>query len=190
MYVFRKRSKIKQQLAAKKAREINKKLCPGCSTELTFVEATSDRDTFLCSKCDNIISFGKFIDHLQKQTNDKKLNLITIRERPAEQPEHTPQSVENSNKSIDTVRDAMEHLSVISFSYRGSKGGAPTSRSVEPYKLTSNSTGEIILYAYDLEAGSIRIFKLRNSADMQKTEYTFKPRWDVVDKLKKKEKNV
>lgn len=189
MYVFRKRSKIKNELAKHKSREVNRKLCPGCSAELSFVESTADRDTFICNKCDNVISFGKSIDKLNKKTNDKKLNLITVREKPSEK------STKGTNQTVDilavagyvgTVREAMDSCSVLSFLYTGSRGIDDVPRSVEPYKLTASASGEVLLYGYDLDANSIRLFKLGGMVDMQKTEYTYVPRWDIIDKLDKK----
>ena len=58
-----------------------------------------------------------------------------------------------------------------------------TSRNVEPYKLVRNGNGDVIVYAYCLDKEGIRTFKLHNVSDLVLQDYTFTPRWDIVDQV-------
>jgi len=168
------------------------KECPGCGGPLSFVETSNNRDTFFCEKCDSTVSFGKSVDQITKNKKSKKMNLITLRERPAKHSKEKSvvddvhADAPPQGKPVEAIRAAMGSKSVVDFAYYSKGAKDPSSRSVEPYKLTMNSAGEIILYGYDLDAGSIRIFKIGRMRGIEKSVFTFTPRWDIVDKLKGK----
>jgi predicted DNA-binding transcriptional regulator YafY len=184
MYIYNKRSKKRQRLATKG------KVCPSCkSDKMKLTEPGKDRTTFTCQKCGSISTFTKLPETTKtKKEPIKSLSAITLRDRSSEREERpTKKPLENESvySILETVRTAMDKTEVISFDYTASDN-KKSSRNVEPYKITSRK-GEIILFAYDLESGGIRTFKMKNMSYVEKQPYAYKPRYDIEDKLKEKD---
>lgn len=189
--IYRKRSAIKPALAKKQAEEYERgKECPECGGELKCTDIGKDRNTYWCSGC-NATSTFTAAPPKAKPSAGKRMNSITLRDKSKKKnyqkdqvaPIYTKRKTEKEN--LESIRSAMEKLSIMSFSY--SSSGNTSTRNVEPYKITADSSGNLVLYGYDLDSNGIRVFKLRNMASLEVQPYTYKPRWDVEDKLKDKE---
>jgi ribosomal protein S27AE len=185
MIIYNKRSNSnKRVIAERRAQEFEAaKECPACSGALKIAELHKDRTTYVCTKCGEVATFTSG-PKFAKPPKSKHATAITLRDRTtkAYKGKSDGVSVYKDVKDILTiVRRAMSSICVISFEYVASDG-AKSARSVEPYKLTLKG-GEPILYGYDLDAGSIRIFKLAGMSAMEVQQYLFKPRWEMEDKL-------
>jgi hypothetical protein len=167
--------------------------CPECKKgKLELQDVGKDRNSYKCKSCKATVIFTGGPKQ-QKTDKNKRLSLLTVRDRSPQKSKDEKQDSELDpvNKAImlHTIRKGMTEHTILNFEYIASDGNK-SSRSVEPYKLTKNKYGEIILFAYDLEKDSIRVFKLGGMGDIEKQEYTYKPRWDVEDKLVKDAKKT
>lgn len=185
MIIYRKRSENKRQLATQHARDFEaNKECPACRGALKIAETQTDRVTYICTKCGEVATFtAKPL--LDKPPKSTKMNALTLRDRTTQGYRGKRSNFlavpKDLKKTIDEIKKAMDDTCVISFEYT-SADGSKSARSAEPYKLTLKS-GEPILYGFDLDAGSIRVFKLAGIASLEIQQYLFKPRWNMEDKL-------
>jgi len=158
---------------------------------MKLTEPGKDRTTFTCQKCGAISTFTHAPEtNKNKKEPVKKLKAITLRDRTAEREEKSkpkPKSLENESvySILEVIRKCMKDTVILSFDYISSNK-KKSSRNVEPYKITSRN-GEIILFAYDLEGGGIRTFKLKNMSYVDPQSYAYEPRYDIEDKLKEKD---
>jgi predicted DNA-binding transcriptional regulator YafY len=184
-YIYHKRSKKRQQLAKRG------KICPSCkSNKIELTEPGKDRTTFTCQKCGAISTFTNAPETTRtKKEPVKKLSAITLRDRSSERQEPSrqkPKTLENESAyaMLEVIRKSMKDKVILSFDYVASDD-KKSSRNVEPYKVTSRN-GEAVLYAYDLESGGIRTFKIKNMAYVENQAFAYEPRYDIEDKLKEK----
>jgi uncharacterized Zn finger protein (UPF0148 family) len=157
--------------------------CPACNTPLEFSEGGKDRVTYFCPKCHDTITFTNAPDLPNKAP--KKIGSTLVLRDKTKLRKRNEKEVETSTTDdlkIDQIRACMSSSSILSFAYNNHETGF-TSRSVEPYKLTVDKVGDIVLYGYDIDAGSIRIFKLAKMKALEKQDFVFSPRWDIEDKL-------
>jgi len=183
-YIYHKRSKNRQALA-----KVGK-VCPSCkSNKLELTEPEKDRTTFTCRKCGSISTFTKLPETTtSKKEPVKKLSMITLRDRASDQPEsprQKPLEKESMHSTLAVIRKSMKETSVLSFDYVASDNNK-SSRNAEPYKITTKN-GETILFAYDLESGGIRTFKIGKMSYVEKQSYAYEPRYPIEDKLKEKD---
>jgi predicted DNA-binding transcriptional regulator YafY len=167
------------------------KICPSCkSDKIELTEPGRDRTTFTCQKCGAISTFTNAPETTKtKKEPVKKLSAITLRDRSSERKEPTrqkPKALQNESlhSMLEVIRKSMKDRVILSFDYIASDD-RKSSRNVEPYKVT-NRNGEAVLFAYDLESGGIRTFKIRNMSYVENQDYAYEPRYDIEDKLKEK----
>jgi predicted DNA-binding transcriptional regulator YafY len=184
MYIYNKRSKNRQVLSTRG------KICPACkSPNMKLTDPGRDRTTFTCQKCGSISTFtnAPTVDKPKKDPV-QKLSRITLRDRSSEREQITkpkPLEKESIQSILEVVRKAMKDTMIVSFDYRASDDKR-SSRNVEPYKIT-HKNGDVILFAYDLESGGIRTFKVRNMSYVEPQPYAYEPRYEIEDKLKEKD---
>jgi hypothetical protein len=75
---------------------------------------------------------------------------------------------------LELVRFAGANRLMITFSYHGKD------RTAEPYSLRRAGTGNLLLYAWEEEAGHVKAFKVPEISDLAVTETTFIPQY-VID---------
>jgi len=190
MYVYRKRSDKKVSLARNKVREYKEeRICPGCRGTLELSETGKDRATYVCSKCNAICTFTSYPE---KQNKDTKLGLITLRDKsPTLEKSNSVgnnNSVQNIEEELEIIRKAMKDLRLLMFDYLD-RVKRKSTRTIEPYKLTVDGSGNPILFGYCSEAESIRMFKIRRMANISIQEFSFIPRWEILDKIDGKKKD-
>ena|ERR1041385_2177456 len=78
-----------------------------------------------------------------------------------------------SGSPIETIRFAGANRLLLEFSYHGRH------RTVEPYSLRRASTGNILLYAWELASGHIKAFKISEMVGVQSISRGFTPRYRV-----------
>jgi len=157
---------------------------------MVLTEPGKDRTTFTCQKCGVISTFTELPNTKRSGKEPvKKMSAITLRDHTTEHGTQTPPKTllntskkESASTTLNVVRKAMSSTSVVSFDYVASDN-KKSSRNVEPYKITHRN-GEIILFAYDLESGGIRTFKIKNMSYVGEQPYMYKPRYPIEDKLK------
>jgi transposase-like protein len=193
MYVYRKRHAIKKDLAKEKVKQaLESKTCPACSGHLEPVESDKDKQTYVCTKCHATNTFASLSPYVEKKSKEIKLGAITLRDRSGERakPHDYKNKVKIENKEVQTemlnsIRTAMEGVKLLQFNYRNDK--QLTQRVVEPYKLALDGSKNVILYAYCTEGEGIRVFKLGKMENVMVTDYGYKARWEVEDKLDDKQ---
>jgi predicted nucleotidyltransferase component of viral defense system len=74
---------------------------------------------------------------------------------------------------LETIRFAATNRLLLEFSYHGKH------RRVEPYSVRQAATGNVLLYAWELEDGHIKAYKLDEMFRVTTTEQTFSPRYQV-----------
>ena len=74
---------------------------------------------------------------------------------------------------LETIRFAATNRLLLEFSYHGRH------RRVEPYSVRQAGTGNVLLYARELEAGHIKAYKLDEMSSVTTTGRTFSPRYQV-----------
>lgn len=79
-----------------------------------------------------------------------------------------------SQGPLELVRFAGANRLMITFSYHGKH------RTAEPYSLRRAGTGNLLLYAWEEEAGHVKAFKVPEISDLAVTETTFVPQY-VID---------
>ena len=75
--------------------------------------------------------------------------------------------------AIERLRFAGANHLRVSFTYKGKQ------REVEPYSLRRASTGNLLLYGWELESGHIKAFNVRHLEQLQVTQRSFTPRYRV-----------
>jgi hypothetical protein len=187
MYIYRRRPAVKKNLAKEKLKQaIRDKICPSCSGQLQLLESEDDKQTYVCTKCHDTSAFAKVPPYVEKKTKEIKLGAITLRDRSNERKYDYKNKGMSENKDVsaeilNTIRDAMSKSKLLQFTYRNDKQA--TQRVVEPYKLALDGSKNVILYAYCTEGEGIRIFKLGKMEGVSTTEYDYKRRWGIEDKL-------
>lgn len=182
MYLRRRRtSELKEALAKKSSKG---RSCPACSTTMEFVENGKDRATYFCPRCRETVTFTSAPD-LPNKPPKKVGSAISLRDQTRSRRTNAPKEVDvtvTDELKLEQIRACMEEKNILMFAYNNHDTGF-SSRSVEPYKITVDKVGDIVLYAFDIDAGSIRIFKLQKMKALEKQEYGFSPRWPIEDKL-------
>jgi hypothetical protein len=183
MYYYKHKSKNKTAMAEKTIRALQERTCPSCREQLTISESGVDRDTFVCEKCKSISTFTKLPDIIKKE-KVTELGMLKIREQPKK--EKPKEGADNKPTATDEIivgiRECLSTNNLASFYYTATDGTTKL-RNAEPYKLMKDKNGEIIMYAYDLDGEGIRVFKLRAMTRFAKQDFTYKPRWEIEDKL-------
>ena len=196
VYLSKKRLSPKKHWGRKAAEgSSTTRTCPNCGEQAVPYELQRDRIAYKCKKCGAINTYtqmpgGDIPNKKQKRT--KKLGAVTVRDRSkgkeekvvATRQKHQEDSTneEAVHNNIKSIRESMKDQKVISFKYIDAHGNE-TARNVEPYKLTVDKKGDIILYGFCLEGNGIRTFKIKRTADCCKTEYKFKPQFSIEDNL-------
>lgn len=191
--LYKRNHPLKKALAKKQAEEFEQaRECPECGGNLKLTEQGKDRNTYWCEKCNATSSFTNGPQRTKTEPRTKKMGAITLRDKSTQR-NYTKEKLapiyqknEKAPENLETIREAMGDSNIISFEYHAEDGNKST-RNVEPYKISRDSFGNVVLYAYDLEKDGIRVFKLKNVAEINKQPYAYTPRWDVEDKLKDKE---
>lgn len=190
--LYKKNHPLKRVLAKKQAEEYeHARECPECGGDLKLTEQKKDRNVYWCSKCNANSSFTNGPKKTKTEPRTKKMGAITLRDKSTER-NYTKEKLapvyqkDDQPDGLETLREAMGDSVIVSFAYHDRNGDKST-RNVEPYKISRDGFGNIVLYAYDLEKDGIRVFKLKNVAGITKQPYSYKPRWDVEDKIKDKE---
>ena len=191
MIFYKRKGGIKTALARKSAEEFkNEKKCPHCQGELVLADQGKDRDTFLCQKCGDVATFTR--RPFEDAPKTRKLNTLTLRDRTTKAYKHCDSPNKKPLKDmpketgvvLKKIRKGMAEHVLVGFAYEDAQG-TRTERVVEPYKITIKG-GEIVLFGYDIESQGIRIFKLGSIAAIDSQPYSFKPRWEIEDKLENK----
>lgn len=183
MFIYRKPSKKREQLARKQAREYKEnRTCPGCGGNLELTEAGKDRNSYVCVKCGAVATFTISLPEA-KQQKETKLKLITVRDKSKKEKPEKPK-IENEELQVvlDTIRESMEEKRLLAFVYVD-RTGRKSGKTVEPYKLTMDGSGNPILYGFCTEAEGTRMFKLAKMFKLEIQTFPFKPKWDMEDKL-------
>lgn len=193
MIFYKRRTDRKAQLARKTVQECKRESkCPSCGNPLHLAEREKDRDMFVCESCNSVITFTKAPAEPANKA-DKKFSSFTLRDKTDHRKvenigkntdSRKPDQTKNATGMIDIIRTAMVGNYIVSFEYVDAAGNKST-RLAEPYKLTKRN-GELVLYAFDLDGSSIRMFKLCGMGCLEQQAYGFKPRWDIEDKLLEK----
>jgi len=151
----------------------------------------SNRETsnYSCTQCGSTVSHTAGSTAMSVKTKETPLGLIQLRDR-SKSTDPVPATVDaaptNVKRCVEQIRNGMSKRALVSFVYPDSHdNGAAKTRTVEPYKLASHK-GEIVLYGFDIEANSIRMFKLDKMKLVEEQTFTFKERWPIVDKLASK----
>ncbi len=79
----------------------------------------------------------------------------------------------NAGVPLEVVRFAGANRLLIEFNYQGRL------RRAEPYSLRRPKTGNLLLYAWEQEAGSIKAFKVSEVRDLRATQISFVPRFRI-----------
>jgi len=207
VFLYKKKLGPKKEWGRQAAKEGNvpTKTCPNCGEQATPYEVYRDRITYKCSSCGAINTYTQ----IPAKKNDapskvQKLGGITLRDKS--KPEKTQEQVvvtrdpkkaedvfkdENlpseedesaTVQTVNTIKGGMKDAKILEFTYISARG-EETSRNVEPYKLTLDKKGDIILYGYCLEGRGIRTFKIQRMANCSKSNYSFDPQFPIEDKL-------
>lgn len=191
---YSRKSKIKKEEARKEASNLDEEVfCPLCGYEAKLIEIYQDRKSYKCTKCQKISTFTVLPKNAKtgkpKQRKEPEPKGILIRDRSKEvKKEQKEQKIEVEDQEapkMDPISNSMKNKNVLTFEYI-SKDGNKSVRSVEPYKVTKDKKGNIILYGFCLAGKGIRVFKLNGMKNIKSTEKPFKPRWPVEDGRRKK----
>lgn len=196
IYLSKKRIGAKKHWGRKAAEDVSTtRTCPNCGEQADPYEIQKDRITYKCKKCRSVNTYtqmpGGDISN-KKPKKSKKLGAVTLRDRSkgedkkvvATRSKQKEDDIdeEEFEKNIKSIQESMKDKKVLAFKYVDSKGNE-TARNVEPYKLTADKKGDIILYGFCLEGNGIRTFKLKRTADCSKTEYDFKPQFPIENTI-------
>jgi predicted DNA-binding transcriptional regulator YafY len=183
-YMYKRKNPVKLALAqAKIDAKRTFSSCPSCQGELEFVEEKTDRQTYLCKKCNSFHTFTT-APTPEKKSKITKGASFTVRDKSKEKkqtkPVDTPDKPQapSNNDKLGIIRSALADSKVIRLKYESEKNEP---RIIEPYKLTKNANGEILLYGYDTNKEGIRTFKLDKIVDVYQEEFDYKPRWEAID---------
>lgn len=163
--------------------------CPSCGGHLVLSGKPLEKLSGKCQACHAEITVTGASTEVQQAALPKATSGITIRDRSKERPREKQSPPKgksepvNGMASLNIVRQAMTEKKLLSFSYRDSKG-VMTQRTVEPYKL-SQKNGFIVLYGYCIEKEGIRSFNFISMSDLSLQAYSFEPRWEIEDNIKK-----
>lgn len=187
---------MKSRMTSRNVRRVsNERLCPKCLVSCVVLKIDADTARLRCPSCGDVI---KFTDAIipgytpgYTKTKEMKIGPITIRDRSEpekkkEEPDQPdPKALEELQKTLDTIRNAVSENKIVRFSYTG-RDGKQSDRSVEVYKISRDGSGCPVIYAYCLEAEGIRLFKLKNVASIQMLDMTYTNRWPIEDELEPK----
>ncbi len=191
---YKKRSDPKKAWGKIKAKDnVDVRACPSCGEWAEPYEVHRDRITYKCKNCKATNTFTVLPSEVnQPEKKVKKLGAITLRDKSkkpkkekALKLDETPvEDVEEAGLvgAVSTIKQGMKDVKLISFDYVDNKGNV-SQRSVEPYKLTVDKNGQVILYGFCTEANGIRVFKIKRAKNCTQLPYEFEPRWPVEDKL-------
>ncbi len=186
MYITRRRSPIKKKLIQEKLKKaISTNTCPSCRGPMELIEAKEDSDVYACKKCHATNTFAKHSSYVQGKSKEIQLANFKLVDKSKEKKydykskEKKPGEV--SSDSLTIIRQAMAEKKLLQFDYPRERD--LVTRVTEPYKLAFDGSKNLILWAYCTDAEGIRIFKVEKIMNMQVKEYTYKPRWDIEDKV-------
>lgn len=196
--LFSRANKQKKKQAQQSASGLEDEIfCPNCGYEAKLIEIYKDRKVYKCTKCMEISTYTILPDKPNKTNKhkgkQKEIPGIIIRDRSKEKEkdkkEHTKEDSDPPTTMLQEIERGMESTQILSFEYV-TKDGKKSMRRVEPYKITKDASGNIILYAFCLEGGGIRVFKLNGMKNIKSMEYTFKPRWPIENEIKRKKGSI
>lgn len=160
-------------------------LPPDASHLLTLVrgsqELLTDWDTMLARQLPDLPAAAVFISRLGPVISwiDAPVpvsapSLVSVPGRPDEVL-FAPASVQFTGRgnSVEAVRFAGANRLLVRFVYNG------TARTVEPYSLRRPRTGNLLLYAWELETSQIKAFNLDKIEDLATTHDPYSPRYAV-----------
>jgi len=163
--------------------------CPNCGNLAELTEKYKDRATYKCIKCKAVNTFTRPpTDYERVQKNHPKQTVIVVRDKSKKEKKEEPKKEEDKetekipHHTIDTIRKSLQHAKMLNFNYMD-RNGNKSNRNVEPYKLVRKSNGEIILYAYCVDNGGIRTFKINRIRKAIQSSFVFEPRWPLEDNL-------
>ncbi len=190
--LYKKRHQIRKNAGKEAAKGENDTThCPNCGNLSKLVEKYNDRATYKCTKCNAVNTFTRPpTDYEKIQKKNPKQSVIVVRDKSKkekkEKKEEPKKEVSETDQipkyTIETIRKSLQHAKMLNFNYMD-RNGKKSTRNVEPYKLIRQAKGEIILYAYCVDSGAIRTFKINRIRKTRQLSYEFEPRWPMEDKL-------
>lgn len=190
---FTRRHQNVRELGKKEAKDApGSSTCPHCGAQTNLIEKYPDKEVYKCSECDATNTYTispARIKKVKKSPNGP--NVIMVRDRSKERVKEdkpsSPTEVEELEESptvenLNLVRESMLQKKVVEFSYISSKG-KKSARRVEPYKLTTDKKGNLVLYAYCLDGEGIRRFTLGSISKLTLSEDEYEPRWNLEDEI-------
>jgi predicted DNA-binding transcriptional regulator YafY len=88
---------------------------------------------------------------------------------------------EDITKTVEIINDAIENSAILSFIYVTEKG--EEARDVEPYEV-KQLNNNLILYAFCIKNEGIRAFVIKNIKNIEKSRFSFQPRFNNVQRQK------
>lgn len=180
LYIRRRRTDVQKKLVQKKLKQ---HVCPTCNGDLKKLAGEKD-NVYACEKCNvtsvfgpapqkNSAQFGtiKFVDKSKEHEKKKYDYRNKVEDSPARE----------ISAIVSTIRKAMVETKLLQFDYPRDK--AIVNRVTEPYKLAVDGSNNLVLWAYCTDAEGIRIFKLDKMKNIAMQDYTYKPRWEIEDKV-------
>lgn len=160
-------------------------VCKLCGGELVATDSKEDRTSYKCAKCNRESIYTILPKDNVKETN---LSTMTLRDKSGDnkkkeiKQENTVEEVklDESTGPLNIIRDCMTKKKILSFSYVKSKDDV-SQKNVEPYKLARDKSGSIILYAFCLEGGGIRTYKLNKMVNLTMLGFDYEQRWKTED---------
>jgi len=174
--------------AAKDAKDID--YCIRCGNEAILLEKYENENRFKCSKCSYhwAVAVGTELKGRKKNTGKNKSGILIRdmskkdKEQKKKEDTETVNTAEEIQEIVKVIREGFAQKKVLTFEYEAQKSGKST-RSVEPYKLEIRNN-ELILWAYCLTGEGIRVFKLGNIKNILQSDFTYEPKWEIVDSVK------
>lgn len=193
MILYKKRNwtnKVRAQKEAKENPDTDERYCPRCFRPIVLIEKLDDRRVYKCKRCNDTLVYTNPPKNVPNVKIKKPENsIIMIRDRSKEVKKDEAPPVVNrdlvptdKNGNIKSIRTAMKEQKRIRLYYISPTTGKESDKLVEPYKLTFDRKGKLILYAYCLEENGIRTFKLSGIITLNIIEDLFEPKWKVEDK--------
>lgn len=163
--------------------------CPSCGKPSDLIEKYDDRDVYKCTGCGATNTFTVSPAKMKKVKKSKEgPNYIVVRDKSKEKKQKESvtvvEEIEEPDvmETVSTLRESMLEKKVIEFDYVA-VSGKESSRKVEPYKLSRDRHGNVILYAYCVKGKGIRRFNLRGMTFLNISDEEYVPRWKMEDEL-------
>jgi predicted DNA-binding transcriptional regulator YafY/ribosomal protein S27AE len=176
--------------AAKTATDVD--YCIRCGNDAVLLEKYENENRFKCSKCSYqwAISTGTKMEKPRSKKAQKGITVRDMSRKDESKPnlfekaktEVSVNTPEEIKELVKVIKEGLKNKKILNFDYDSKKNGK-SSRSVEPYKLEVKNN-EIILWAYCLSGEGIRVFKLGSIKNISQADFTYEPKWEIVDSIK------